>query len=162
MRDPKHEALAEHIGCEVADVENEFSYLLVDFHLEKAKRSEDGKIRRDADYLLSLAEMMDCAPGMDLTNTSEQVRQQAKAEGWVLRTFPANNGRNERARIIAYAVARVFVATGYAVGKGTAQVDGEPTSKYGRAVQKALNLYGIKDGWRGPAKDAAALVNNTN
>jgi len=164
MTDSRHEALAAHIGCTVADVEAAFGNLL-GFALWAAKRSETGIAKREAKNMRRLARKLDGeSSGFDLTDARDDLLFKANvAEHFTdRRAYPATKGRNERARVVAYAVARVFVATERNIGKGTSQLNGDPTSKFGQAVKQALEIYGIQDGWRGPAKEAAAEYGNTN
>ncbi|MBN9889682.1 hypothetical protein [Salipiger abyssi] len=164
MTDSRHEDLAAFIGCTVADVETAFGDLF-GFALWAAERSETGVAKKEATNLRAIADELDKVPGSDLSDMRDELQMRAKAAEHFTdnRAYPATKGRRERARVIACAVARVFVATGRNIGKGTSQNDaGEPTSKYGQAVKQALELYGIRANWRQPAKDAAAQYSNTN
>lgn len=164
MADSRHEALAEAIGCTVADVEAAFGNLF-GFALWAAERSESGAAEKDAAELHAIADALDKAPLFDLSDMRDEVRLRAKAAEHFTdpRAYPATKGRKERARVVAYAVARIFAATGRNIGKGTSQNDaGEPTSKFGQAVQQAFKIYGIEANWKQPAKDAAAEYSNTN
>lgn len=187
MTDSKHEDLAAFVGCTAADVEAAFGNL-AGFALWAANRSRTGAAREDAKALQAIADDLDKAirriealpehdggefimpmdglptPG-DLCRLRTHFRSQAAVAAHFTHpdAYPSPKGRSEQARVIAEAVARLFVATGRTVGKGTSQLDGEPTSKYGQAVKKALDLYGVRANWRQPAKDGAASVQaNTN
>lgn len=164
MNDSRHKALAEFIGCTLADVETAFGNLL-GFALWAAERSESGAAKKDAAELRAIADALDKVPAADLSDMREEVRLRAKAAEHFTdpRAYPATKGRKERARVVARAVARIFAATGRNLGKGTSQNDaGEPTSKFGQAVRQAFEIYGIDANWKQPAKDAAAVYGNTN
>ncbi len=181
----KHVELAEYLGCDLAQVEAAFD-MLTDFKLWAAARSEDGTARAEKAELGKIADELDtvirrieaCPPSVveqidrqglptpiKLTELRDHFLLQADvaahfthAEG-----YPATKGRKERARIIADCVANLFVATGRPIGKGTSQSDGEPSSPYGKAVKKALEIYGIDANWRQPAIAAAERARqNTN
>lgn len=165
MADSRHEALAEAIGCTVADVEAAFGNLF-GFALWAAERSESGAATREARKLRQWAAELDADTSpFDLSEARNALLFTAGvAEHFTdPRAYPATTSRKERARVVAHAVARVFAATGRNIGKGTSQNDaGEPTSKFGQAVQQAFEIYGIEANWKQPAKDAAAEYGNTN
>lgn len=165
MTDPRHEALAKEIGCTVADVEAAFGNL-IGFALWAAERSETGKAKREAKNLRNLAKKMDAdTSAFDLSAARDDLLSKASiAEHFTApQAYPATKGRNERARVIACAVARVFTATGRNIGLGKDPYNTrEPSTPFGRAVKEALSLYGIEDGWYRPAEHAAKLARNPN
>ena len=142
MADSRHEALAEAIGCTVADVEAAFGNLF-GIALWAAERSESRAAEKDAAELHAIADALDKAPLFDLSDMRDEVRLRAKAAEHFTdpRAYPATKGRKERARVVAYAVARVFAATGRNIGKGTSQNDaGEPCAHHVDPATDSMNI----------------------
>lgn len=162
--DPKHKAIAEFIGCELAELQAAFGNL-IDFNLSMAERSETGNAKRDAKNLRRLAAKLenDTSP-FDLSEARDDLLFKASVAEHFARPegYPATKGRNERARVIACAIARVFVATGRSIGLGKDAYTGEPSTPFGRAVKQALAVYEIQSGWYRPAEHAAKLARNPN
>jgi hypothetical protein len=164
MTDSRHEALAAYIGCTVTDVEAAFGDLL-GFALWAAERSETGVAKRNAKNLRRFAQKLDGdASGFDLTDARDDLLFKASvAEHFTApEAYPATKGRNERARVIASAVARVFAASGRNIGLGRSAHTGEPSTPFGRAVREALALYDVDCGWFRPAEYAANRARNPN
>lgn len=130
-----------------------------------AERSETGVAKRNAKNLRRLAQKHDGdALGFDLSDARDDLLFKASvAEHFTgPEAFPATKGRNERARVVARAVARVFAATGRSIGLGKDAYTGEPSTPFGRAVKEALAVYEIESGWYRPAEHAAKLTRNPN
>jgi hypothetical protein len=181
--DSRHKELADFVGCTVEDVETAFSPFF-GFGMWAAKRSETGEAKEEAAALNAIADEMDklirrisaykgvysqtmegLPTANDLCALRDHYRREAKiaAHFTDAQAYPATKGRKEQARIVAEAVARLYVATGRTIGKGTSQLEGDPTSKFGKTVKKALEIYGVDANWRQPAKDAASQAQgNTN
>lgn len=151
--------IAKHVGCSVPEVEAAFGILL-NFNLWAAERSESGEARQEAKDLRRYAERFS-AKFPDLTDIRDEILAEAAVAAHFTdaRAYPATKGRKERARFIANAVARLFVATGRSVGVGKSAYDGQPSTAFGRAVQYALAVFEVEADWYQPAKDAR---DNTN
>jgi len=161
MTDSRHEALAAHVGCNATEVEAAFGNL-IGFALWAAERSETGAAKREARNLRRLAAKLDDdTSAFDLSEARDDLLFKAGvAEHFAgPQAYPATKGRNERARVIACAVARLFAATGRNIGLGKDAYTGEPSTLFGRAVKEALAIYGVESGWYRPAEHA---VRNTN
>lgn len=163
MTDSRHKDLAAFIGCEATDVEAAFGNLF-GFAMWAAERSETGEAKRDAAKLRRMAAELDEYSNADFSDMRDELLMRAKAaeQFTVPRAYPATKGRKEQARVIADAVARVFVAKGLHIGYGKKPDSPEPSGPFGRAVQFALTLYAIDAHWFGPAKEAAYRARNTN
>lgn len=151
--------VAAHVGCSVADAEAAFGMLL-NFNLCAAERSETGQAKAEGKKLRNEAAKFS-AKFPHLTDIRDAIIEEAQvAEHFTdARAYPATKGRNERARIVAFAIARLFRSTGRNIGMGKSDIDGSPSTPFCRAVQHGLEAFGINAHWYQPAKDAR---DNTN
>lgn len=156
--------VAAFVGCDVSEVEAAFGNMFA-FALWAAERSESGDARKEAKELRRLAAVLDAAKGLDLSEMRDELLANAVvAEHFTNpKAYPATKDRNERARVIADGIARLFIKGGRSIGIGKDNYSGEPSTPFGRAVQHALAVFEIEANWFRPAEGAAKRSrSNTN
>lgn len=153
-------AIAKFVGCDVSEVEAAFGNLFA-FAIWAAERSENGVARQEAKELRSMADLLGNAKHFDLSEMRGELLFNANvAEHFTdPKAYPATKGRNEQARVIAHAIARLFVAKGRKLTIGKSAYTGDPSTDFGRAVQAAFSIYKIEANWYRPAKDARENTN---
>jgi hypothetical protein len=158
--DVRFASIAAFVVCDVSEVEAAFGQMFA-FNLWAAERSENGQAKQEAKELRRMAEVLGNAKHSDLSDMRDELLFNANvAEHFTdQKAYPATRGRNERARVVANGVARLFANTGRNIGVGKDQYSGGPSTPFGRAVQHALSAFEINVHWYQPAKDAR---DNTN